>query len=600
MQAYPTAATFHSPTTPPMATGAPEELQRLDEHVVEHIPDELKMLRQWVGCKGKLPINPHTGRSASATDPTTWGDVEHALAAVERYHLDGIGFVFTGCDQYLFIDIDHCIDPATGEIEARAQGFVDRIPGYWETSTRGGGLHGIVRAVKPGDRCRTGNVEMYDQNRFMVWTGRTLPGCETIRSGQAAVTALYRELFPPESPRPPAPPPSMTIEDQDIIDRLRLQNDGGMASRLIDGGLCGKTSASEARFALAMRACFYSDNPDQIARILRGSAAWNTTDRDQDRDRKAAHDARRAIAKYDGERFTPGSPPMIADRQPTENQPDASEGDTCSAQLAEARREIAALKQDRDTLLALVLNPHVSIAEKMAVAGTIDRAIRNPVEDDGFVTVKPAEIANDWRPKPQRGQNTAPLNRDGSKPRMNRTAVRKTMMVLTQRGFKAHPTKQDVKPKGAGREPYKETVWRVKPPTNMAEFLAPIAMYQPATITPRKARVIAPQCSECGIDLNVTMWTVTEMACPECGEVHRTESAPRTVHPVIVIDPQDHGDNLSPVSGVFTTGDNLSPKAGVFSTGDNLSFVPPPDSDAPPEGWVLPPHGVAGDDRFTA
>jgi predicted RNA-binding Zn-ribbon protein involved in translation (DUF1610 family) len=342
-----------------------------------------------------------------------------------------------------------------------------------------------------------------------------------------------------------------------------------------------------------MRACFYSDNPDQIARILRGSAAWNTTDRDQDRDRKAAHDARRAIAKYDGERFTPGSPPMIADRQPTENQPDASEGDTCSAQLAEARREIAALKQDRDTLIALVLNPHVSIAEKMAVAATVDRAIRNPVEEDGFVTIKPGELSNDWRPKPERGQNTAPLNRDGSKPHMNRSSVHKTMLTLTQRGFKAHSKKQDVKPKGKGREPYKETVWRVQPPANMSEFLAPIAMYQPTTITPRKARTIAPQCLDCGVDLNVTTWNVTEMACPECGEVHRTESAPRTVHPVTVIDPQEYGDNLSPVRGVFSTGDKLSPKAGVFSTGDNLSFVPPPD-------LTVIPTGTHGHDRHTA
>ena len=36
-----------------------------------NIPPELQDLDQWVACKGKLPINPHTGAAASPTDPTT-------------------------------------------------------------------------------------------------------------------------------------------------------------------------------------------------------------------------------------------------------------------------------------------------------------------------------------------------------------------------------------------------------------------------------------------------------------------------------------------------------------------------------------------------
>jgi len=301
-----------------------------------NIPPEIAGLPQWVARKGKLPVNPHTGAAASSTDPTTWGTIEEALAAVDRYHLDGVGFVFTKDDPYLFIDVDHCVDPATGKIETRGQAIVDRIPGYWEVSTSGTGLHGLVRAVKPGDRCRTGAIEVYDQGRFMVWTGRTLPGCETIRSCQAALTSWYREVFPPEAPRPAAAPASLTLDDQDMIDRLRRQNDGGMAGRLLDGDLCGKTSASEARFALASRICFYSDDVDQIARVLRGVPLWSAKDRDRDRDRKAAHDARQAVAKYSGERYTPNRPP------PNPTPPPVFEpGASCDQQLKTALETIA-------------------------------------------------------------------------------------------------------------------------------------------------------------------------------------------------------------------------------------------------------------------
>ncbi len=191
-------------------------------------------------------------------------------------------------------------------------------------------------------------------------------------------------------------------------------------------------------------------------------------------------------------------------------------------------------------LMRLLLNPHVTAADKTAVAATLDKSIRKQPRENGLVVLKPGEIANDWRPKPKPGENTDPLNRDGSKPHMNRSSVKRTMASLALRGFiDATPKKNDVTPKG--REPYAETVWLVKPPTSVADFLAPIALFEPADKTPRKPRTIPPQCPDCGIDLNVTTWTVTvtETTCPECGQFHRDESAskPRTVTPIVSIDP---------------------------------------------------------------
>ena len=52
---------------------------------------------------GKMPVDPKTGKGAKANAPATWGTYEEAVRAVERYHLDGIGFEFA--EGYLGIDL---------------------------------------------------------------------------------------------------------------------------------------------------------------------------------------------------------------------------------------------------------------------------------------------------------------------------------------------------------------------------------------------------------------------------------------------------------------------------------------------------------------
>ena len=302
-----------------------------------NIPPQLQDLDQWVACKGKQPINPHTGRLASPTDPTTWGTLEQALAAVDRYQLDGFGLGFARDGKLVGIDLDHCRNPETGEIQPWAQAIVDRFPYvYWEVSRSGTGLHGIGYGTLPIETSgkHPGGIGVFQHSRYFVMTGKPLPGYETLGAFGDDLTIWYHETFPPESPHPAAAPARLTLDDQDIIDRLRRQNDGGMAGRLLDGDLCGKTSTSEARFALASRICFYSDDVDQIARVLRGVPLWSAKDRDRDRDRKAAHDARQAIAKYSGERYTPSRP-----HEPPPQ--DIPAGATCDQQLKVALETIA-------------------------------------------------------------------------------------------------------------------------------------------------------------------------------------------------------------------------------------------------------------------
>lgn len=153
------------------------------------IPEELRARPQWVaysleerdGKPTKVPKNPRTSKHASSTDPATWGTFAEARAAVARYDLDGVGFVFSPDDRFVGIDLDHCRDPQTGEIEDWALQIVNAICSYTEVSPSGTGLHIIAKAKLPPDAWHKvypfGDdraVEMYDRGRFFCMTGEPL------------------------------------------------------------------------------------------------------------------------------------------------------------------------------------------------------------------------------------------------------------------------------------------------------------------------------------------------------------------------------------------------------------------------------------------
>ena len=157
---------------------------------VGNIPAELKTLVQWVcwkpaqrkGKMTKLPYNPKTGKEADSTDPSTWGTIQEALIATERYGFPGIGFVFSKDDPYCGIDFDKCFDPKTGELEAWAQRYVDLFRSYTEITPSGAGLHIVLKGQLPerprkkGTGRRKGKFEAYDRERFFTFTGNLLNG----------------------------------------------------------------------------------------------------------------------------------------------------------------------------------------------------------------------------------------------------------------------------------------------------------------------------------------------------------------------------------------------------------------------------------------
>jgi hypothetical protein len=105
------------------------------------------------GEKKKPPLSPHTGQRVGTDNPKGWGTYSQAVAAVKKYHADGIGIVLgrlAGDDYYLCgIEIDQCLnddtvhDPIVLEV-------LERIVTYTEVSPSGRGLH-LLFIVSPGD-----------------------------------------------------------------------------------------------------------------------------------------------------------------------------------------------------------------------------------------------------------------------------------------------------------------------------------------------------------------------------------------------------------------------------------------------------------------
>ena len=300
------------------------------------IPPGLQVLDQWANWHNdKVIRNSRTGQNGSSTNRNTWSTFAQALKADP----DRLGLVFARGGDLVGLDVDGCRNPETGELDERGSALVQRFPNiYWEVSLSGTGLHGIGYGTLPIETSgkHPDPIGVFQHSRYFVMTGKPLPGYETLGAFGDDLTIWYHETFPPESPRPAAAPATLTLDDQDIVGRLRRQNDGGMAGRLLKGDPCGKTSTSEARFALASRICFYSDDVDQVGRILRASSLWNDKDRDHDRDRKAAHDAQHAASAYSGPRYTPNRPPP----KPTPASV-FEPGATCDQQLKIALETIA-------------------------------------------------------------------------------------------------------------------------------------------------------------------------------------------------------------------------------------------------------------------
>ena len=253
-------------------------------------PEAIRTRRQWVawryiergGKPTKCPLSP-TGGAASSTDPTTWGSFEAAVEACQTESLAGVGFVFTADDPLMGVDLDRCVDPATGQPKPWAQAILDRLSSYSEISPSGTGVKTIVRASKPGSRCKSGYadgaVEMYDHDRFFTVTGVSLHDpAKHVADRQAEIESLYLQVFGSKatSPAPridPANNGRARLDDSEVIRLACANRKSGAKFAALWSGSWEKhfESHSEADSSLVFTLMYYTKDAVQIDRLFRSS-----------------------------------------------------------------------------------------------------------------------------------------------------------------------------------------------------------------------------------------------------------------------------------------------------------------------------------------
>ncbi|MFE4857371.1 DNA primase [Streptomyces sp. NPDC056670] len=148
------------------------------KRAADPLPVAMTRRRQWVRhTDRKVPLSVAGRRAslASSTDSSTWCTYKAAdRSAVGA----GLGFVLTGEDQLVCIDLDHAL--VDGELLPWAREIVEGLPAtYVEVSPSGTGLHcwgygcvGRGRKLRQGEKA----VEVYDRGRYITVTRRPFEG----------------------------------------------------------------------------------------------------------------------------------------------------------------------------------------------------------------------------------------------------------------------------------------------------------------------------------------------------------------------------------------------------------------------------------------
>lgn len=181
-------------------------------------PEFLKNKRIW--CCGRAEWNKERERfdkvpyiadlrgteKASSTNPSTWRTYEYAKVVYEKSQSwkDPFNLLMFMCNgTFTFIDQDHCIDQQTGKIDPEAVERARRIDSYTEESWSGDGLHTYAIGMLPPGRRRIADIEMYDQARPCVFTGKHVAGFPTeLEQRQEQIARLHAEVMPKASPEP--------------------------------------------------------------------------------------------------------------------------------------------------------------------------------------------------------------------------------------------------------------------------------------------------------------------------------------------------------------------------------------------------------------
>lgn len=163
------------------------------------IPAELRALPQWVVWRAenntKVPYQTN-GIKASTTKPATWTTFDQAVVAAPSF--SGIGFVFSGSDGFVGIDLDDCIEG--DQLAPWAEEILTAMGSYSEVSPSGHGVKIWVQGELEA-AVKTKQIEIYPRARFFTMTGWQIEGTPSVvRSVNGELQRLVQRIKPKEEP----------------------------------------------------------------------------------------------------------------------------------------------------------------------------------------------------------------------------------------------------------------------------------------------------------------------------------------------------------------------------------------------------------------
>lgn len=169
----------------------------------ECVPDELKVGRFWVGCdQRKVPLVAGSHRRASSTNPRTWRSFRTACDAYDAGHHAGVGRIIMA--PYVGVDLDHCRDPQTRQIDPDALETLQLLDSYSEVSASGRGVKVWIRGDLDRSYVKSG-LEVYKGGRYFATTGQLLSQFPAaIAPRQREIDELVRREFPRYGERRPS------------------------------------------------------------------------------------------------------------------------------------------------------------------------------------------------------------------------------------------------------------------------------------------------------------------------------------------------------------------------------------------------------------
>ena len=165
------------------------------------------ILWRWEFRRGIWTKPPYmaTGGRAKNNDPATWAAYESALAAVQNGGgYDGIGFALLDTP-FDVVDLDHCLDPVTAQIDEWARTWIDVASGaYVERTPSGEGLR-IISGMGGTEKLHRkwpikgardkAAVEIYrNTERYITITGLQVGACKELGSANGLLEQISETM----------------------------------------------------------------------------------------------------------------------------------------------------------------------------------------------------------------------------------------------------------------------------------------------------------------------------------------------------------------------------------------------------------------------